>query len=245
MITSIATPKNFRIVGMAAGGAAIAGAAVVITASAAGVNFGWPKGSSNPPAAAAVTDKSSTSSSGVCNEFVTHFASDLGASQSKVDSAYQQAIGQTLADEVKAGRLTQAQADSIKAKLAGKSPCTLAGNLSVPRDAGPGFYQQQLLAAAAQALGVTPDTLKADLAKGMTLHQIASAQNPPVTEDQFRTKLIAALKPLLDAGVANKRLTAAQEQKILAGLQSGPIPFWDRPMRKPAATATPSPSAGA
>lgn len=244
MITSIATPKNFRIVGFAAGGAAIAGAAVVLTASAAGVNFSWPRGSSNPPAAtASVTDRSSGAASGVCNEFVSHFSSDLGTSQSKVDAAYQQAIGQTLADEVKAGRMTQAQADAIKAKLAGKSPCAIAGSLSVPRNTGGAYYQQALLNAAASALGISSDTLKADIAKGMTLHQIADAQNPPVTEDQFRARLIAALKPLLDAGVANKRLTNAQEQKILAGLQSGPIPLWDKPMRKQPATATPSPGA--
>ena len=244
MITSIATTKNFRIVGFAAGGAAIAAAAVVLTASAAGVNFSWPRGSTNPPAASAsVTDKSSGAASGVCNEFVSHFSSDLGTSQSKVDSAYQQAIGQTLADEVKAGRMTQAQADAIKAKLAGKSPCAIAGSLSVPRNTGGGaYYQQALINAAASSLGISSDTLRADLAKRMTLHQIASAQNPPVTQDQFRAKLIAALKPLLDAGVANKRLTSAQEQKILTGLQSGPIPLWDMPMRKPAAAA-PSPAA--
>lgn len=241
MITSIATPKNFRIVGFAAGGAAIAGAAVVLTASAAGVNFSWPKGSTNPPAAASVTEKSTGSASGVCNEFVTHFASDLGSSQTKVDSAYQQAIAQTLADEVKAGRMTQAQADKIKSQLTGKPPCAIAGSLKAPRNAGGDIYQQELLTAAASALGISSDTLKADLAKGMTLHQIADAQNPPVTEDQFRAKLIAALKPLLDAGVTNKRLTSEQEQKILAGLQSGPIPFWDKPMHKPVATVTPSP----
>ncbi len=240
MITSIAAPKNLRIAGFAAGGAAVAAAAVVITASAAGVNFGWPKGTSNPPGTAAVTDKSSTTATGACSEFITHFSSDLGTSQSKVDAAYQQAIGQTLADEVKAGRMTQAQADKIKAKLAGKSPCAIAGSLSAPRDGEGALYQQAVLTAAASALGISPETLRADLAKGMTLHQIASAQNPPVTEDQFRAKLIAALKPMLDADVANKRLTSAQEQKILTGLQSGPIPFWDTPLHKPGANATPS-----
>ncbi len=242
MITSIATPKNFRVLGLAAGGAAVAAAAVVITASAAGVNFGWPKSSSNPPATTtAVTDKSNGSASSACTEFVTHFSSDLGTSQTKVDAAFQQAIGQTLADEVKAGRLTQTEADALKTKLANQKPCTIAGSFSAGRESGDGDYRQALLMAAASALGISTDTLKADLAKGMTLHQIASAQNPPVTEDQFRAKLIAALKPLLDAGVTNKRLTTAQEQKILTGLQSGPIPFWDAPRRKPAATASPSP----
>ena len=239
MITTIATPKNLRIASFAAGAAAIAAAAVYMTASAAGYsfNFGGQK-AANVPAAGTVADKSSSPASGVCNEFVGHFSSDLGVSQDKVNSAFQEAVGQTLADEVTAGHITQAQADAITKKMAGKAPCTLAGSLG-GRNAAGAAYTQALMAAAATALGVTPDQLKADLAKGMTLHQIADAQNPPVTEAQFRSRLIANLKPVLDAMVTNKRITTAQEQKILTALQTGPIPFWDKPMRKPAAAASP------
>lgn len=235
MISSIASPKNLRIAGLAAGAACIAGAAVYITASAAGYSFGLgPKATSAPVAAA--TPKPSSS---VCNEFVSHFSSDLGVSQDKVNAAFSDAVGQTLADEVKAGHITQAQADAIKNRLAGKAPCALAGQLGGKNAAGGSAYQQALLTAAASALGISTDTLKADLAKGMTLHQIADAQNPPVTEAQFRSKLIAQIKPLLDKAVTDKKITSAQEQKILTALQSGPIPFWDKPVRKPRATATP------
>ena len=240
MITTIATPKNLRIVSFAAGAAAIAAAAVYMTASAAGYsfNFGSPK-AANVPAAGTVADKSSATASGVCNEFAAHFSSDLGVSQDKVSSAFQQAVGQTLADEVKAGHITQAQADAITKKMAGQAPCTLAGSLGGRNAASGAVYQQALLSAAASALGITSDTLKADLAKGMTLHQIANAQNPPVTEAQFRSKLIAGLKPMLDKAVTDKKITSAQEQKILTALQTGPIPFWDKPMRKPTAAASP------
>jgi len=240
VISTIATPKNLRIVSFAAGAAAIAAAAVYITASAAGYsfNFGGPK-AANVPAAGTMADKSSATASGVCNEFAAHFSSDLGVSQDKVNSAFQQAVAQTLADEVKAGHITQAQADAIKTKMAGQAPCTLAGSLGGRNTAGAAVYQQALLTAAASALGITTDTLKADLAKGMTLHQIADGQNPPVTEAQFRSRLIASLKPVLDKAVTDKKITSAQEQKILTALQTGPIPFWDKPMRKPAAAASP------
>ena len=240
MITTIATHRNLRIASFAAGAAAIAAAAVYMTASAAGYsfNFGGPK-AANVPAAGTMADKSSTTASGVCNEFAAHFSSDLGVSQDKVNSAFQQAVGQTLADEVKAGHITQAQADAITKKMAGQAPCTLAGTLGGRNAASGAVYQQALLSAAASALGITADTLKADLAKGMTLHQIANAQNPPVTEAQFRSKLIAGLKPALDKAVTDKKITSAQEQKILTALQTGPIPFWDKPMRKPAAAASP------
>jgi len=236
VISTIATPKNLRIASLAAGAAAIAGAAVYMTASAAGYsfNFGGPK-AANVPAAGTVAGHSTASSSSVCNEFVTHFSSDLGVSQDKVDSAFQEAVGQTLADEVKSGHITQAQADAIKKRMAGRAPCTLAGGLGGKS----AVLTQVLMPAAANALGITPEQLKADLAKGMTLHQIADAQNPPVTEAQFRSKLIASLKPVLDAMVTNKRITSDQEQKILQQLQTGPIPFWDKPVRKPTAAATP------
>jgi hypothetical protein len=76
----------------------------------------------------------------------------------------------------------------------------------------------------------------------MSLSQIAAGQKPPVTEAQFRTKLIAQLTPLLDAAVKSNKLTAAQEQMILKQLQTGPIPFWNTPVRKlkPAAPTSPA-----
>lgn len=248
MITTLARPKTVRIAGFAAGAAAIAAAAVYITASAAGVNFGFgsprntSSASNNAPVASPTSEKASAS--GVCKEFESHFSSDLGVSQDKVNAAFQQAVGQTLADEVKAGDITQAQADAIKKQLAGKAPCAIAGSLGAHKggkDGNGGAYTQALISAAASALGITPEQLKADLEKGMTLHQIADAQNPPVTEDQFRSRLIAKLTPMLDALVANKRITPAQEQKYIHALQTGPIPFWDTPMRKPSAAVSPSP----
>src|ERR1051326_4529864 len=124
--------KTLRIAGFAAGVAALRGAAVFVTASAAGFSFG-----ASPRPAATVADQSGgPAGSGVCNEFVSHFSSDLGTSQSNVDAAFQKAIGEPLADEVKAGRLTQAQADALKARLADKAPGALAGHLGGKHPAG-------------------------------------------------------------------------------------------------------------
>ena len=97
-----------------------------------------------------------------------------------------------------------------------------------------------MLSAAASTLGITDAALKADLAKGMTLSQVAAAQK--VTEAQFRTGLIAKLTPVLDAAVTSKKLTPAQEQAIIKRLQTGPIPLWNKPIQKKAATATPAPT---
>ena len=92
---------------------------------------------------------------------------------------------------------------------------------------------------AAAALGITEAQLKTDLRNGQSLSQVAAAQK--VSEGNFRTKVIANLKPVLDRAVANKRITSTQEQTILTRLRSGQLPLWDRHMnRKPAPAATPS-----
>ncbi len=239
MIRSLLARRPLRIAGFAVAAVAVGASAVVVTASAAGYSFGF---RSNPSSKGAANTAlaANTTASKICGEFMTHFAGDLGVSQDALNAAFQKAVSETLADEVGNQDITQAQADAIKQKLAGKSPCTLAGGLGKGHAKGlGGQYTQALMNAAASALGITTDQLKADLKNGMTLSQIAAAQKPPVTQDQFRARLIVNLKPLLDQAVTDKKLTSDQEQKILQRLQTGPIPFWDRPSRPAAAGATP------
>jgi len=223
--------KAVRFAAYAAGAIAVAGSAVYVVAAATSPTPS-PSSTSSP-------NRPGEGNGAVCTDFINHFTADLGTDQSKLDAAFQKAITETLADQVKAGKLTQQQADAMKAKLAGKQPCAIAPALQ-QRGGGKaamGAYVKQLLAAAASSLDVTPDQLKADLQKGMSLSQVAATHNPPITEDQFRTKLIANLKPLLDQAVTNGKLTADREQKILQRLQSGPIPFWDKAPKAGAVTA--------
>jgi hypothetical protein len=246
-MTSLAKPRYLRVVGFAVGAVVVAGAAVLVTASAAGLNVGFrPSAPQAAPADAASIGQASTSA--VCNDFLSHLSSDLGKSQSQVNAAVQKAIGETLADEVKNKTITQAQADMLKTKLTSQTPCALAGNLG--RAPAPGAvaptisaYTTQLISAAASVLGITDAQLKTDLASGMTLSQIAAAHNPPITEAQFRTQLIVKLTPVLDTAVTNKKLTAPQEQTIIQRLKTGPIPYWSKPLKsKPTAPASPATS---
>jgi hypothetical protein len=240
MINRLANLTLLRVAALAAGAAAVSGAAVLISASAAGYNLPFLTSSVGPSqATAASLDQQAGQRSALCTDFLTHFSADLNMSQPALNAAYQKAIGETLADQVKSGKLTQTRADAIKQRLAGKPPCAIAARLQ-PRP-GLGAFRPALMSAAASALGISDQTLKADLSKGMTLSQIAAAQK--VTEAQFRDRLIAKLKPVLDAAVTNKKLTPAREQAIIKRLQTGPIPLWDKPIRKPAATpATTTPS---
>jgi len=237
--------RYLRVVGFALGGVAVAGAAVLVTASAAGLNFGL-RASSTPPTqseTAGVAQKATATA--ICNNFIAHISKDLGKTPDQVNAAVQKAIGETLADEVKNKDLTQAQADAIKKKLTSQPPCALGGFSKVPdpgASAKIGAYMPQLISAAASALGISDVQLKTDIANGMSLSQIAAAQKPPVTEAQFRTGLIAKLKPLLDTAVSKNQLTPTQEQAILKQLQAGAIPYWKTPM-KPKTTAPASPKA--
>jgi hypothetical protein len=251
VIKSIATFRHVRLLGFAAGAVAVAVGAVWITASAAGFNVGFLSAASpspKPPTSMAIGGPQKTGkASAVCDDFVKHFAADLGSTQTKVDSAFQKAIGQTLDDEVKNGDITQPQADAIKKKIAGQAPCTLlpAPATKPPSSGGLAAYGRAFFSAEASALGITDQQLKADLAQGMSLSQIAAAQNPPVTEAQFRALLIAKLTPMLDAAVAGKQITTAQEKAIIQQLQTGPIPFWSKPTRPATKPAGASPSPGA
>src|SRR5213075_2429827 len=150
-------------------------------------------------------------SSQVCSDFMAHFAVEIGKTQAEINAAFQRAIADTLADEVKAGRLTQAQADTIKQRLANRTPCSFAGLR--PDGAKLEAFMQQYVAAAAAALGMTEPQLKTDLRSGQSLSQVAAAKN--VSEASFRSKLVASLKPALDRAVTNKRITSTQEQAII------------------------------
>ena len=228
--------RLIRAASLAMGAVIIGGVAVVATASAAAMIGFRPStpAEANEPALAAAEARVSSQ---VCGDFMSHFAVEIGKTQAEINAAFQRAIADTLADEVKAGRLTQSQADTIKQRLANRTPCSF-GDLR-PGGAKLEAFMQQYVAAAAAALGITEAQLKTDLRNGQSLSQVAAAQK--VSEGNFRTKVIATLKPILDKAVANKQITATQEQTILTRLQSGQLPLWDRHMkRKPAPAATPS-----
>lgn len=232
----LANLSSLRIFGLAAGAAAVSGAAVLVTASAAGYSVPFLSSSSTPHPTTVSVVQAAGQPSALCTGFLTHLSADLNTTPAALNAAYQKAIGQTLADEVKAGKLTQARADAITKRLAGKAPCAIAPRPK--RQPGLNAFRPALLNAAASALGISDATLKADLAKGMTLSQIATAQK--VTEAQFREQVIAKLKPVLDAAVTNKQITPAREQAIIKRLQTGAIPLWNKPAHKPASLPAPT-----
>jgi hypothetical protein len=241
---TLSRARILRVAGLSIGAVAVGVAAIAVTASASGMTLNFNRAATPQSApASSLMAVDAGSASAQCSTFMKHFAVEIGKTQAQINSAFQKAIADTLADEVKSGQITQAQADAIKAKLANQTPCTLPNGRKPGGDkTAIGAYMQQYLAAAASALGITQTQLTTDLKSGQSLSQIAAAQK--VSEADFRTKLIAGLKPALDQAVANKKITSAQEQTIITRLQTGPLPLWNLPARKPKATApaTPSPA---
>ena len=241
MIKRFGKQRYLRVIGLAVGAVAVAGSAVIVTASAAGIGFGFHTAGAPQGDASLAAAQASTSST-VCGNFMKHFAVAISKSQAEINTAFQKAIADTLADEVKSGQITQAQADALKKRLSSQTPCVLPSTIhrgSAPK-AQIEAYMQQYVTAAAAALGISEAQLKTDLAGGQSLSQVATAQK--VSEADFRTKLINNLKPILDKAVTDKKLTADQAKAIVSRLQTGPLPLWSTvPKHKPATAATPKP----
>ena len=238
--------KNHRILRIAApvlGALLLGGAAVAVTASAAGLNVGSLLASSSP-APTASPSAGSGKGAAACQVFLGHLASQLGVSSGKLNAAAIAAGKQTIQDAVSKGQLTQAQATRIEGRLSGGDVCKFGSALGA--GAGergkPAGATQAYLAAAASALGVSQTQLMTDLKGGQTLSQVAAAQG--VSEDQFRAKVVGALKPKLDQAVKAGKLTQAQEDAALAKLQSGDPPLWNGLPHR-GATPSPAPSASA
>jgi hypothetical protein len=242
-MTTLSRARFLRVAGLSVGAVAVGIAAIAVTASASGMTLNFNRTAAPQPAPqSSLTAVDASSSSAQCSTFMKHFAVEIGKTQAQINSAFQKAIADTLADEVKSGQITQSQADAIKAKLANQTPCSLPNvHAGGGQKNAIGAYMEQYLAAAASALGITQTQLTTDLKSGQSLSQIASAQH--VSEADFRTKLIANLKPALDQAVTDKKITSAQETMILQRLQTGELPLWNTPVKRPKPAASPTPAA--
>jgi hypothetical protein len=134
---------------------------------------------------------------------------------------------------VKDGKLTQAQADEMKARreaegrVLGIGPRGPGGpGRHGPGFGGPGHHRggpgfgrgrgggpRELFSAAAKALGITEAQLVSRLRDGKTLAQIAKAEGKTVAD--VKTAVQAAAAKRLDADVKAGRITKAQRDEIL------------------------------
>ena len=165
--------------------------------------------------------------------FLNDVAKRLNVSPQELKDAFTGALADRLAADVKAGRLTQAQADEIKRRAqehggvpflgppgpggprAFGGPPPFGGPFLGPPPGRPGPILAGL-DAAARYLGLTDAQLRTRLRSGKSLAQVASDQNKSV--DGLKSAIENAVKKRLDQAVADKRLTQSQEDEILSDL---------------------------
>jgi len=144
-------------------------------------------------------------------------AKSLGVEPSKLDAALKKAIENRIDAAVAAGRLTKEQGQELKQRVeSGDFP------LFGPPAFGPGFGAPHPffhgLDAAASYLGLTEAQLESRLNSGKTLAQGAKAEGKSV--DGLKAAMLKDAKAKLDEAVKDGRLTKAQEQQALKGLEA-------------------------
>jgi hypothetical protein len=178
--------------------------------------------------------------------FLNDVAKRLHVTPQQLTAALNGAEIDQLQAEVKAGRLNQSQANSLEQRLKqngaksavpfgffgpglgfGGGPGPGPGPGGGP-GGGPGFGPRFRafggaglaggLGTVASYLGLTDAQLLQQLASGKSLAQIATAKGKSVSV--LEQDLTSAEKTRLDKLVADKMLTAAQEQKLLSGLSA-------------------------
>lgn len=141
-------------------------------------------------------------------------AQRLNVSPDKLRSALQGAFGDQLDQAVKAGKLTQQQADQIKQRMqqrGGLPP--LGGGPHVMRFGfGPGRGPRAGLKAAADYLGLTPAKLRQELQGGKSLADVAKATSG-MSVSGLEDAILAQITKDVNA---NTKLTADQKTQILA-----------------------------
>lgn len=120
-----------------------------------------------------------------------------------------------------AGGLAQAAGPAPAARLTQPAPDSRADRRAILR----AVFESE-----ADVLGITPGALRYDLRSGQKVSELARAEG--MTEEQFETRLIAAVRPPLEALVDRKVITQAQADRAIDRISRGHIPFWNGIHRK-------------
>ena len=162
--------------------------------------------------------------------YLNDVASRLHVSRDQLNSALKGAFEDRLDAAVKAGKLTQAEADAIKKKVEQGGGAPLAGGPFLgkgPPVGGPGpgfgfgFAFGKVGAAAddvAKYLGLTTAQLRQKIESGKSLAEIAGDQKKSV--DGLKQAIKDAAKKQLDSLVASKKITQEQENNALSKLDA-------------------------
>jgi hypothetical protein len=161
--------------------------------------------------------------------FLGDVAKRLNVTPDQLNSALKGAFADRLQAAVKAGKLTQAQADKIKKQVQQNGgPPGFGGDLrAFGAGGGPHFFHRggpggpggpirAGVGAAAKYLGLTDQQLIGQIRSGKSLADIAGDKNKSV--DGLKSAIKDSVKSDLDADVKAGRLTQSQENAIVGKL---------------------------
>ena len=148
---------------------------------------------------------------------INDVAGRLGVTPTALQDAFKAALKDQVEAAVKAGTLTRAQADAIEARIAAGQGLGFGGPGGPRGMGGMHRFGGDEVTAAATYLGLTEAQLRTQLQSGKTLSDVAKAQGKTV--DGLVQAMVDAEKAELDKAVQSGRLTAAQEQQIVAQLK--------------------------
>jgi hypothetical protein len=160
--------------------------------------------------------------------YLNDVAGRLHVSRDQLDSALKGAFEDRLAAAVKAGKLTQAEADNIKKKV---EQGGVVPGLGGPPFGGPGpgpggprfgfrfgFGIGAAAGDVAKYLGLTTAQLRQQIVSGKSLAEIATAQKKTVAG--LKNEISSAAKAQLDKAVTAKKITSEQEANLLDKLNA-------------------------
>jgi hypothetical protein len=166
--------------------------------------------------------------------YLNDLATRLHVSRDQLDSALKGAFEDRLDAAVKAGKLSQSDADAIKKKVEQSGvvpglggPPPFGGPDKFPGPGGPGgphfgfkfgFGIGAAASDVAKYLDLTQAQLRDQIASGKSLAEIAKAQNKPL--DGLKSEIQSAAKTELDKAVAAKKITQEQENNLLDKLKA-------------------------
>jgi len=161
----------------------------------------------------------------IFKDYQTVLAQKLGVTPQQLQTAEKAARDQLIDDAVKAGKLTQAQADAIKS---GQRP-----NFGNRGAGGPGNGiaiqgVRDAFAAAASTLNMKPEDLQAQLRSGKSLAEIA--QSKGVDRAALRSGIMGAIQTDVNNALRDGKITSTQATSIIDRASKGLDQLLDRKM---------------
>ncbi|MCW5852028.1 MAG: hypothetical protein KIT87_18285 [Anaerolineae bacterium] len=165
--------------------------------------------------------------------FWSFLAKRLNSTPEAIQQAMRDAAKDVVAQAVTNGKLTQDQAAQANGRIdrwQGQAPFGFLTGRPAPAglNKARAFLSKAGLEAAAQALGMTPQDLKAELDKGQTLRQVAQAKN--VDPAKVEKAVADALKAEVDKAVTAGKLTQARADQAKMRIDQTASKLMDAPL---------------